>query len=424
MKIIERIEIVKGAGSALYGSNGVGGVINIITKKGTRNETTVDLNFGSWHTYDYELTNQGTAGNFSWFISGNLGRQGYSRYKDGSGSHRTSFAADGPNAEIVDSNDKGLFIRMDYRLNDRNSLTAAFTHEGENRHLNYPSRWAPKKGKVLTPYLRNNWYVNYNFKEGTSTPGFLTYFNNYSYGDNNGKTYYRIQGIDYQNGWDFGQHKLIAGIEWHQTRDTADRGGFSNKKRENQAYYVQDTISLGDKWTLIPGVRVDHNSQFGTHWSPKLAANYRPDERTKIYGSWGRVFQAPYANDLYYQDETGMMGNANPNLDPEVGHSETLGIEHDFNDKTGVALTFFNTSLKDVVDWYSTTTATNESDYTSGNISREKQRGVEIIFKQKINDDWSYDLGYSHVHSELDGDNTNPPKPNGYHLGVHYKHKQ
>lgn len=171
-------------------------------------------------------------------------------------------------------------------------------------------------------------------------------------------------------------------------------------------------------------MRVDHNSQFGTHWSPKLAANYRPDDRTKIFASWGRVFKAPSAYDLYYVDEAGMMGTENPNLEPEVGHSETLGIEHDFDDRTSASLTFFNTSLRDVVDWYSTTTATNESDYTSGNISSEKQRGVEFTFRQKINDDWSCDLGYSHVHSTLDGDNVHPPKPNGYHVGIHYKHGQ
>ncbi|MBQ9477999.1 MAG: TonB-dependent receptor plug domain-containing protein, partial [Selenomonadaceae bacterium] len=62
MKAIERIEVVKGGGSALYGSDAVSGVINIITKRGDHDETTLDINTGSWHRHKYEFTNQGNDG--------------------------------------------------------------------------------------------------------------------------------------------------------------------------------------------------------------------------------------------------------------------------------------------------------------------------------------------------------------------------
>ena len=74
MKAIERIEIVKGGGSALYGSDAVGGVINIITKRGDHNETTVDINTGSWHRHTYEITNQGNDGKLGWFIDAAIGK--------------------------------------------------------------------------------------------------------------------------------------------------------------------------------------------------------------------------------------------------------------------------------------------------------------------------------------------------------------
>ena len=145
--------------------------------------------------------------------------------------------------------------------------------------------------------------MTYNFKEGTSTPGFLRYFNNYSSGDSRlyGKGNSRLQGVDYQNGWEMGQHKFIVGGEWHQSADEHKFINFGNEKRKvtNQAYYIQDTITMGQKWTVIPGTRFDHNSQFGHQWSPKLAANYQPDDQTKIYASWGRVYQAPIARQLY-----------------------------------------------------------------------------------------------------------------------------
>ena len=80
---IEKIEVVKGNGSALYGSNAVGGVINIITKKGTKNQSTLDLNTGSWGTHTYTMTNEGNYGKTSWFVTGELGRQGYYDYRHG-----------------------------------------------------------------------------------------------------------------------------------------------------------------------------------------------------------------------------------------------------------------------------------------------------------------------------------------------------
>lgn len=72
MKMIERIEIIKGGNSALYGSDTVGGVVNIITKKGRRNETTIDINkaFRQSHRYGTEISNQGVNGRFGYFVTG------------------------------------------------------------------------------------------------------------------------------------------------------------------------------------------------------------------------------------------------------------------------------------------------------------------------------------------------------------------
>ena len=79
---------------------------------------------------------------------------------------------------------------------------------------------------------------------------------------------------------------------------------------------MQDTWKFAKKWTLVPGMRMDNHSMFGTHWSPKIAINYLADADTQVYASWGRVFKAPTADDLYYNNY-GCVGN--PNLRPETG---------------------------------------------------------------------------------------------------------
>ena len=89
VKNIKRIEVVKGGGSALYGSDGVGGVVNIITKRATKAQTEVDLRTGSWGTHSYELSHMGTDGTLSWQLTAGIDRSSYMKYKGTDGeTHR------------------------------------------------------------------------------------------------------------------------------------------------------------------------------------------------------------------------------------------------------------------------------------------------------------------------------------------------
>ncbi|MBR1578922.1 MAG: TonB-dependent receptor plug domain-containing protein, partial [Selenomonadaceae bacterium] len=110
MKAVERIEIVMGGGSALSGSDAVGGVINIITKRGDHDETHVDVNTGSWHRHRYEITNQGNDGRLGWFIDAGIGKS--RPFKSSSGENHAD-----------DYDEKYASIRLDHRFDDRNSLT-------------------------------------------------------------------------------------------------------------------------------------------------------------------------------------------------------------------------------------------------------------------------------------------------------------
>ena len=94
VKDIERIEVVKGAGSALYGSDAIGGVINIITKQAKENKTQVDLNTGSWHTHNYELYNQGSEKGLSWTLAAGIQKQGFFDYKDQQGDSKRMPSSD------------------------------------------------------------------------------------------------------------------------------------------------------------------------------------------------------------------------------------------------------------------------------------------------------------------------------------------
>lgn len=439
MKNIKRIEIVKGGGSALYGSDAVTGIINIITKKGERNETTFDVNFGSWRQRNYEITNQGVRGDFSWFVSGGVHDSNPFNYNG------SVVRGNNPESRESDKSDKDFTARFDYRFDDRNSITLSGHHISHkyNRVFKYVADYIDygdpiNQDKSMT---YNNVSLVYNFKENTQTPGWLRYFydtkiregmelDRYYYNKNNGNfdsnkiSKFRVQGVDYQNSWIFGQNKIVTGFEWHQTK-MEHWSWAGSEKISNTALYLQDTISMGKKWKVIPGIRYDHNSEFGHQWSPKIAANYRADDETKIYASWGRVYKAATPYQLYsvqssytYDDGyTAYYGkDGNKNLKPEKGNSAILGIEHDFGSKSSINFNIFYANLKDAID--------TDDDNKFINVKNEKSRGFEVTYKQKLNDDWSYDLGYNFTKvkgfDEVVGSFHQPR--NTFSVGVHYNH--
>jgi outer membrane cobalamin receptor len=408
MKNIERIEIVKGGSSALYGSDAVGGVVNIITKKVKENKTTLDLNTGSWGTHNYEITNEGSERNVSWFVTGALQKRSYFKYK---------LAGSTDTMPASDYNNNALSVRLDAKLDDASSLRLGIEHKSINSDAYYNCA----ASGYFQNELFNNWSMTYNFKENTNVPGYFRYFNNYKAEDYDGAFNTRLQGFDYQNGWDFNKkNRLVAGVEWHQSDSTNVTAGYTDKIITNKAFYLQDTMKLNPKWSFVPGIRMDHHSMFGTHWTPKVAVNYNANDNTQVYASWGRVYKAPTADDLYYRNDI-YQYYGNPNLKPESGYTETLGINHKLDAKTNIQASVFQSEIHDAIRW-----GDNYPCYVE-NLNREKKRGFEISFQKKADSVWSYDAGYSYIKCEMDENKgagmVLEPKntqPNGYRFGLHY----
>ena len=429
IKMVDRIEIVKGGNSALYGSDAFNGVVNIITKKGTRNETTIDLNTGTWKRHKYEITNQGVVDKFGWFITGKLGKGDYWDYKPNSSGY-------GSFNEEDKYDDHNLSVRLDQRFTDSSSMTLDYAHVS--------SHWSQRGWENHNNQI-NNINLSYNFKEGTTTPSWLRYaLNNYSKdAPGTGKPHSRLQAIEYQNGWELGQHKIIAGLEYHHNHAVYPLFDY-DVKLKTKSIYFQDTISLGDKWKFIPGARYDHHNQFGGNWSPKVATNYRADEKTKFYLTWGRSYNSPLSSELFssqfpsdvanfaalYSGSTMLrIRNGNKNLVPEKGYSFIGGFEHDFSEKSGMTLSFFQNKIKNYLEWdvgdRLIINGVERIFLDANNHIPIKSRGIELTFKQNINDHFSYNLGYSHTHSDFEhptaGDiSLYRPQQNGYRVGLNY----
>ena len=427
---IQRIEIVKGGSSALYGSDAVGGVINIITKNAVKNETKVDINTGSWGSHNYTLSTQGKENDFSWFITGGLQKRGHFDYK---------FDGNSPTMKNSDYNNNSFSMKLKNRFSDANSLVVSYNHKSVDSGLydcfGSTSSLPSSYGNRLQENF-NNYAVTWNYNEDKDVPAYIRFFYNEKTINMGGQDpityavlqhapmYNRVMGIDTQRGWKLSnKHALVTGSEWHQSNSSNSLNGYEDRKLTNISLFVQDTWKFADKWTLVPGMRMDSHSAFGTHWSPKVAINYLADADTQVYASWGRVFKAPTADDLYY-NAGGMYGN--PDLQAETGYTATIGMNHNFNEKTSVGISFFQSRLNDAIAWLNIPGTWN---YVATNLDEEKRQGMELTFKHELSPMWSYDIGYSYIRREATkkangiamGVDPSNLQPNGYRIGVHYK---
>ncbi|WP_415944632.1 TonB-dependent receptor plug domain-containing protein [Megasphaera elsdenii] len=412
---IDHIEVTKGSGSVRYGSGAVGGVINIVTKKGDRRESSLDAYTGSWGMHGYTLTDSGRAGATSWLVSGSLEQREYYAFPHGANT-------DHSRGDIAK---KSLSLRLDQDLTDQTSLTVKAYHQDYHGHGSTykadPAGWYLTANKPIDR-LVNDYSVTYHFKKQTAQPGFLRYFNDYqrTYWSNHYFT--RTQGLEWQDNWQLDSHQHVtAGAEWTEDMGTNYEAHYIDKKRHNQAFYAEDALTFG-KFTVTPGLRWDRNSTFGSHQTPRLAMNYKANDAFNVYASWGRVFSPPRLNDQFYMTTSRgkITSQGNENLQPEEGYTETLGFQYQAGPKTVLEGSVFHSNLQHVIRWNRAVMP-----HEAENLDEEDKRGFELTWKQKVNDKWDYEGGYSYIRTKVDKGagltfDTTYNQPNGYHASVHY----
>ncbi len=419
---IERIEVVRGGGSALYGSDAIGGVVNIITKKPAKGQqTSIDLQTGSWRTHRYSIKTQGkTDTGFSYLVSGGIDRRGFMDYVDEHGNSRRMTHSDY-------RNDDG-YIKLAQNLGHDDSLTASFHHYSQDANRWYRSATATEfSASSKHRALLNDASLTYRFQEKSALPGFVRYYNHFKTVDFSGKFHTRLQGLEAQQGWQLDpRNKFIAGFDWRHSLSSNTGSGYTDKGITNTGVYLQDTMALAPKWTFVPGVRMDHHDEFGTHWSPKAALNYRADQATRAFASWGRVFKAPTADDLFYNVDYGSWGSykGNPNLKPESGHTESIGVSHAFGKNTMLDATYFWSKLSDAIEW----AAPDDTNWKATNVEWEKKHGLNLRWTQTLSKNLDYDFAYTYTYTKTPDSNTsstaaflkNNSQPNAYQAGLHY----
>lgn len=376
MDNIQRIEVLKGAASALYGSSAVGGVINIITKKPVDTMTSkVRVVSGSYGQEQYSFSTAG--GEKGWQWRAQYQKDLMSDYKDAHGltipqhlnGETRSFML---GRDIGSSSNLALYY---------DKYDADMMYSDSNKKLNLV-----KKG--VSDW--RTWKVILTSDISDTVKNRLTYLDNrYATNYNGYFTDLTTRDLSDQFTWIGDAHTLIVGFDWRQ--DEVNHSGYAGAgqiqglKLTNMSYYIQDEWKFAPSWTLTPGVRLDHHSSFGNHTSPHVALAYEFNPRTNAYASYNEFFIAPSPSNLFNATY------GNPNMKPETGHSWEMGVNHQFSDTLVGNISFFTRKSKDKIGY----------DRTIGkyaNIDEEKAHGVNANLRKMFNPYLSAHVGYTYTH--------------------------
>lgn len=411
VSLIERVEIIKGHGGALYGSDAVGGVVNIITKKMDHSYGKVSMGFGSQQARDAKAMYTVKEGKTGVMVAASKYKQGYYKYKDVADKTTKRWNKDS------DYENEKVSLKIAQELTDTSNLE--FEYNYTKADGNVPYGYATTQSDKKT----NNFGLKYDWLLKDKDAGYVQlYYNKYKFLSSS-TLEEKDKGFEVQQAITASENnKLVVGASYRNAEASNDGRNYAakyNEKINNKAIFVSDQWKFTPSWTLDTGVRYDKHSTAGskTTWSAGL--NKKFDENSHAYFNWGQVFKAPTLDDLYY-NASGMYGN--PNLKAEKGDTWTIGYGTKIADKTSLNVNYFQSKLEDAIKWVDI--GNYESEVR--NIAHQKKNGIEISVNHELNDNWDLEASYTHVRVRNDNNDGNgyvrdtSYLPNMYRFGVRY----
>ncbi|MCU0403374.1 MAG: TonB-dependent receptor [Chitinophagaceae bacterium] len=430
---IKKIEVIKGPVSSLYGSEAMGGVINIITEMPNASQAGVSIKAGGYGLLDAQADGNFSGSRTKANLSYNHFRQGAIDFdKNSFGNQQDPFQ------------NHTFQANLSHQFSNRTRLLVYgrfFAEENDNVYEvadeNLQSQQIAGFTRIYDGNLNTS--LQHRFSQNVSST-FRVYGTGYHsrqelntvkdnipfYTDDFRQQFVRIENqtdVELANG-----HRLTAGAGWvgEYLQTTRYEGNRSNQI----AYgFVQDEWNPTARFTLIGGLRYDHNQAYASRLSPKLSLRYAPSEKLKFTASYGAGFKAPDFRQLYlsfinnasggyalfganeisteklqaYQQQgfiETILPRANDlqELRPETSHGLNAGIKYEVNRLFDVDINFFHNDLSNQILFDVIALRPNGSQvFSYFNVARSFTQGIEINMRYRLHTRWVLSGGYQFV---------------------------
>ena len=389
---IERIEVIRGPASALYGSNAMGGVIQIFTRKGQKTPLTIiSAEAGSDNTQNYTVSHGAIVGAIDYFLSaGHVQTDGYTDNSDGTDRDWRALNAHLNTGLAIDDS-------SEIRLN-AGGYSGSGTDEEADREadrdyqmLTYTlNAGRPGKAGLIVRAYRNGTSDTYNWKY----PGKGVYDQ-------------ETLSADIQQSLWMGErnHIVLGGEVRRESVDINEVSGPINEETDTTGVFVQDEILFGSSLKITAGLRNDYNSDFDGAYSPRLGMLWKTSDNSEVFTSVNRAWRAPGLSDRFARVQyMGMTFEGNPDLDPETLMACEIGMRHRQQDSMKTGITFFYNDMEDSFDFI----IDPDGVFRSRNATRMTTLGMEAEFQYFFAPDISIAANYSFMEGKYKEFDSNP----------------
>ncbi|HWR38742.1 MAG TPA: TonB-dependent receptor [Patescibacteria group bacterium] len=420
LDIVEKVEVVKGGGAVLYGSEAFGGVINIITKEKVNNS--VSLATGT-HQQEGGFTLQ--TGKASIIYN-------YSQLTEGETvSDVKSSTKIGPTAKTVyyrtafGDSQKNNF-NWNYRFDDhwnfnymysKDDYDVLYKQDATNVNLQ-DSHYNNIRQLTQLSYKENGWETKlfYNTQDLDSTTVETARPKVVGWSD----ATYTNYGLDVQKNWEAGKNKWLMGVTYQKEeyqKDAQSITGSAPKRylgalnnvdvdRNHYSVYGQWETPISAKTRLVVSAREDvlktSDGQKFTAFCPQIQTITKINDYSSWYTNVGKSFKMPTYSQLYYSTDN-FIGN--PGLQPETSMNYEIGYKEEHKDSSWkVAL--FKIDMENKIDWVTINTSTGQQQ--AQNMAGFRNTGIEVNYNHKLSDKFSYSLGGSFSNPEAQSSSADP----------------
>ncbi|WP_460065388.1 TonB-dependent receptor domain-containing protein [Pseudomonas sp. H1_G08] len=380
---IERVEVLRGSRSVIYGSDAIGGVIQIFTRRGTGQglQPRLHLGFGSQQTWERSLGLSGGDEKTRFNLGASL--------DETAGIDRTheSYPSDSDHDAY---RNKSLSLSLSHALNEDIEIGAnLLDNRGRSEFDNPFGRFDMDTFESVQqqPYSDFNISSVSSYVDARVNETWKTRIE-FGHSENREKTFDKLSdertvfntyrdSMNWQNDLTLdARNSLILGGDWYEDRVNSSTA-FDEDSRWNRAAFIQHRYQA-DSFSTEIGVRHDDNQQFGSQntWSDTFTLPLNPDNDVLL--SYSEGFRAPTFNDLYYPDFS------NPDLKPETSKSYELQWRSQLSDSARLEASIYRTDLQDAIIF--------GSNSRPQNVASARINGFEAALKQELFG-WQSNLG-------------------------------